>query len=94
VGPSTLKLVAAMPPPKRTALALVRLVPVIVTLPPGRSAAGMVRMRGVTVRVATLWPVPTSSAMAILAVVARHDHPHHRRGQDVIEVALAAPKAT
>jgi len=38
-----LKLVAAMPPPKRTALALVRLVPVIVTLPPGRSAAGMVR---------------------------------------------------
>jgi hypothetical protein len=36
-----LKLVAAMPPPKRTAL--VRLVPVIVTLPPGRSAAGMVR---------------------------------------------------
>ena len=27
-------------------------------------------MRGVTVRVATLWPLPTSSAMAILAVVA------------------------
>ena len=57
-------------PPKRTALALVRLVPVIVTLPPGRAAAGIFRMRGVTVKVATLWPLPTSSAMAILAVVA------------------------
>ena len=53
-------------------------------------------MRGVTVRVATLWPLPTSSAMAILAVVAPRGTTTRTIVADrtVIEVALAAPKAT
>ena len=95
VGPSTFKLVAATPP-NRTTLAFVRLVPVIVTPAPGGAAAGMVRILGVTVKVAALSALPASSETAILEVVAPVGTTTRIEFAEstVIEVALALPKAT